>query len=80
MAVKHTPTDIVHKGTKGGTTGCGVDTNVKSDHWVNTSSRIDCDKNGCKNQSNRQVTVSIDNGNSYFVDYYGGELSTVPLY
>lgn len=29
MAVKHIPTNIVHKGTKGGTTGCGTDTNVK---------------------------------------------------
>lgn len=49
MAVKHMPTNIVHKGTKGGTTGCGTDTKVKSDHWENTNSRIDCDKNGCKN-------------------------------
>ena len=49
MAVKHTPTNIVHRGTKGGTTGCGTDTKVKKDHWVNTSSRINCDKNGCKN-------------------------------
>ncbi len=26
MPVKHTPTGEVHKGTKGGKTGCGVDT------------------------------------------------------
>ena len=49
MAVKHIPTNEVHKGTKGGTTGCGFDTREHSDHWVNTSSKITCDKNGCKN-------------------------------
>lgn len=48
MAVKHTPTSIVHRGMKGGTTGCGVNTNVKPSHWVNTSSRITCRKNGCR--------------------------------
>lgn len=48
MAVKHTPTDIVHKGTKGDITGCGVDTSVNSSHWISTNARIDCDKNGCK--------------------------------
>ncbi|QHI37078.1 hypothetical protein IMCC3317_24560 [Kordia antarctica] len=49
MAVKHTPTGVVHSGSKGGTTGCGVDTTKHSDHWVSSSSRITCDKNGCKN-------------------------------
>jgi len=49
MAVKHTPTNIVHKGTKGGTTGCGVDTKKEADHWVNTSQSVTCNKNGCKN-------------------------------
>lgn len=49
MAVKHVPTGIVHSGRQGGRTGCGFDTNVKPDHWVNTSERISCDKNGCKN-------------------------------
>lgn len=49
MAVRHTPTNEVHKGTKGGRTGCGFDTNDNSTHWENTSSRITCDKNGCKN-------------------------------
>jgi len=49
MAVKLTPTGITHKGQKGGTTGCGTNTNVHSDHWTNTSSEINCDKNGCKN-------------------------------
>ncbi|MYL44501.1 hypothetical protein GLV94_02485 [Virgibacillus halodenitrificans] len=49
MAVKHTPTGIVHSGTKGGSTGCGFNTKESSGHWVNTSSKITCDKNGCKN-------------------------------
>ena len=49
MAVEHTPTAEVHKGTKGGTTGCGINTNTHSDHWINTSKSITCDKNGCKN-------------------------------
>ena len=48
MPVKHTPTGEVHKGSKGGTTGCGVDTNVHSSHWVSSSSNITCAKNGCK--------------------------------
>jgi hypothetical protein len=49
MAVKHTPTGIVHKGSKGGQTGCGFNTNDKPDHWVNTSEKVTCDKDGCKN-------------------------------
>ena len=49
MAVEHTPTSIVHSSTKGGKTGCGTDTTVQSNHWSNTSSRVTCDKNGCKN-------------------------------
>lgn len=49
MAVKHIPTGVVHSGTKGGTTGCGTDTNDKPDHWVSTSTPVNCDKNGCKN-------------------------------
>lgn len=48
MAVKHIPTGIVHSGTKGGTTGCGTNTNENSSHWENTSSGINCEKNGCK--------------------------------
>ncbi|WP_185155830.1 hypothetical protein [Marinoscillum sp. 108] len=48
MPVKHTPTGEVHVGTKGGTTGCGVNTNLHPDHWVNSSSAITCGKNGCK--------------------------------
>lgn len=49
MAVKHTPTGVVHQGTKGGTTGCGYDTKKNASHWVQTTARITCDKNGCKN-------------------------------
>ncbi|AFL79719.1 hypothetical protein Aeqsu_0195 [Aequorivita sublithincola DSM 14238] len=48
MAVKHTPTGIVHSGHKGGSTGCGTDTKEEEDHWVNTNDKITCDKNGCK--------------------------------
>ncbi|MAN03255.1 MAG: hypothetical protein CMI36_13290 [Owenweeksia sp.] len=48
MAVKHTPTNEVHRGSKGGTTGCGTDTKKHPEHWVNTSSSITCGKNGCK--------------------------------
>lgn len=49
MAVKHTPTGIVHQGKKGGKTGCGTKTSEHPDHWVNSNSKIICDKNGCKN-------------------------------
>jgi len=49
MAVKHIPTGIVHSGTKGGNTGCGFNTKENSSHWASTSSKITCDKNGCKN-------------------------------
>lgn len=49
MAVKHTPTNEVHKGTKGGKTGCGFGTREHATHWVATSERITCAKNGCKN-------------------------------
>jgi len=48
MAVKHKPSGEVHVGSKGGRTGCGVNTQDKADHWVNTSERITCAKNGCK--------------------------------
>ncbi|RUO73302.1 hypothetical protein CWI78_02320 [Idiomarina ramblicola] len=49
MAVKHTPTGVVHQGTKGGTTGCGKNTKERSEHWVNSHEKITCEKNGCKN-------------------------------
>lgn len=48
MAVKHTPSNEVHKGTKGGTTGCGVDTKKHPSHWVSSNEKITCKKNGCK--------------------------------
>lgn len=47
MAIKHTPTGIVQVGNKGGKTGCGVNTQVEADHWVNISEKITCAKNGC---------------------------------
>ncbi len=49
MAVKHIPTQEVHRGNKGGRTGCGFDTRKNPEHWVSTSDKITCDKNGCKN-------------------------------
>ncbi|WP_262694957.1 hypothetical protein [Kordiimonas aquimaris] len=49
MAVKHKPTNEVHQGTKGGVTGCGFDTRKNADHWVASSEKITCEKNGCKN-------------------------------
>ncbi len=49
MAVKNTLTNEVHKGTKGGQTGCGFDTTKNPNHWVSTSEKITCDKKGCKN-------------------------------
>jgi hypothetical protein len=49
MAVKHTPTGVVHQGTKGRKTGCGYDTKDKASHWVSSHEKITCDKNGCKN-------------------------------
>jgi hypothetical protein len=49
MAVRHTPTGVVHQGNKGGNTGCGTDTKNNSDHWTSSHDKINCDKNGCKN-------------------------------
>ena len=49
MPVKHSPTQEVHKGIKGGSTGCGTNTNDHPSHWVNTNEKISCGKNGCKN-------------------------------
>lgn len=48
MPVKHLPTGEVHKGTKGGTTGCGTNTKEKPTHWTNTGASVSCNKNGCK--------------------------------
>ena len=49
MAVKHTPTNIVHSGIKGSKTGCGINTNEQSSHWIDSHQKIICNKNGCKN-------------------------------
>lgn len=49
MAVKHVPTGIVHSGSKGSSTGCGFSTKENPSHWVASSQKITCDKNGCKN-------------------------------
>jgi len=40
---------IVHKGKKGGKTGCGTDTKKNLSNWKNVNFKITCDKNGCKN-------------------------------
>ena len=49
MAVRHEPTKEIHKGTKGGRTGCGFNTQENPEHWTNTNGKITCAKNGCKN-------------------------------
>lgn len=50
MAVKHIKEEgKVHKGQKGGKTGCGEDTTKHPSHWVNTSERVNCKKGGCRN-------------------------------
>ncbi|WP_394906753.1 hypothetical protein [uncultured Mesonia sp.] len=48
MPVKHTPTEIIHQGNKGGKTACGENTNEHPSHWVNTNEGITCKKDGCK--------------------------------
>ncbi len=49
MAVKNVETNEIHKGYKGGETGCGFDTTENPDHWVSSSATITCAKNGCNN-------------------------------
>ncbi len=49
MAVKNIESNEVHRGQKGGVTGCGFDTTEHPNHWVNTNDKINCDKYGCKN-------------------------------
>ena len=51
MAVKHIKEGKgeIHKGQKGGITGCGFDTSIHPDHWETTYEKINCNKNGCKN-------------------------------
>ncbi len=48
MAVKNTESEEIHIGYKGGTTGCGFDTTENPNHWINTTKKITCDKDGCK--------------------------------
>lgn len=43
------PDGKVHKGYKGGETGCGLDTNKNPENWKDTDKRITCNKDGCKN-------------------------------
>lgn len=50
MAVRNTePGGKVHKGQKGGMTGCGENTRDNPNHWENTTLPITCNKDGCKN-------------------------------
>jgi len=48
MAVKQIDSGIVHRGTKGGKTGCGFNTKENQNNWKNIGSPITCTKNGCK--------------------------------
>ena len=44
MPVEHIVHDgKVHKGSKGGETGCGKNTNDNPSHWKNTDKRITCE-------------------------------------
>lgn len=49
MAVKHTPTNVVHSGSKGSSTGCGTDTNEQRSHWINSGSKITCNEDVSRN-------------------------------
>jgi hypothetical protein len=49
MPVKNIKSGEVHKGTKGGETGCGFDTTEHPENWVSSNESITCDKDGCKN-------------------------------
>ena len=48
MAVKHVRTNEIHRGFKGGKTGCGFKTQEHPPHWVSTKEKITCGKSGCK--------------------------------
>ena len=48
MTVKHIPTKKIHKGSKGGGTGCGFNTQKVSNHELSSPEKITCSKNGCK--------------------------------
>lgn len=47
MPVKNILSDEVHVGQKGGTTGCGFNTNENPENWIGSSEKITCEKDGC---------------------------------
>ena len=47
MPVKNKNSGEVHKGQKGGTTGCGFDTTDNPNNWVIASGKITCGRGGC---------------------------------
>ena len=49
ISVKHEPTKEAHRGIKGGKTECGFNTQGDPEHWLVSSEKITCAKNGCKN-------------------------------
>ena len=48
MQVKFALNQVVHKGYKGGVTGCGINTNNEPEFWNNSSLAVTCEKNGCR--------------------------------
>ena len=48
MAVRHLPSNEVHRGIKGGKTGCGFDTGYHPPHWRASSQKVTCLKVGCR--------------------------------
>ena len=47
MAVRQLPSNEVHRGIKGGKTGCGFDTGHHPPHWRASSQEVTCLKVGC---------------------------------
>ncbi|WP_170235037.1 hypothetical protein [Bizionia gelidisalsuginis] len=45
----HIPSGEVHKGRKGETTACGINTKEQLDHWGTVKNTVTCNKKGCKN-------------------------------
>ena len=48
MAVKHLPSNEVHRGIKSGKTGCGFVTGHHPPHWRASSQEVTCLKVGCR--------------------------------
>jgi hypothetical protein len=48
-AIKHKPTGVVHRRSKGEHTGCGIDTTKNPSHWELSWSEPSCLHNGCRN-------------------------------